>query len=66
MGNGPTALIWSSEHGHEKVVRMLFGRGANPNAQGRRYGDALLDASASGHEKMVQMRLKKASKKRKL
>ena len=53
--NGRTALIWASEYGHEKVVQMLVDLGADVNAQGGEYGNALCAASAAGHEKIVQI-----------
>lgn len=44
--NGRTALIWASECGHEKVVRILLDAGADVNAQGGEYASALQAASA--------------------
>jgi ankyrin repeat protein len=52
-----TALIWGSEFGHEKVVEMLLDIGADVNAQGGDFGNALQAASGGGHEKIVQMLL---------
>jgi len=37
------------------VVQMLKDAGANVNAQGGEYGNALQAASMGGHEKVVQM-----------
>ncbi|KAN0072724.1 ankyrin repeat domain-containing protein 50-like protein 3 [Elaphomyces granulatus] len=54
---GRTALIWASEFCHGKTVQMLLDRGADANAQGGGYGNALQAASRSGHEKIVQMLL---------
>ncbi|EXJ53290.1 uncharacterized protein A1O5_13470, partial [Cladophialophora psammophila CBS 110553] len=47
--------IWASEYGHEKVVQTLLDRGADFNAQGGLYGNALQAASEGGHEKVVQL-----------
>jgi ankyrin repeat protein len=52
---GRTGLIWASELGHEKVVQMLMDAGADVNAQGGKYGNALQAASFEGYEKVVQM-----------
>ncbi|KAG9640651.1 hypothetical protein KCU64_g12876, partial [Aureobasidium melanogenum] len=46
-----------SAGGHDKIVQMLLDSGADVNAQGGEYGNALQAASAGGHEKMVQMLL---------
>ncbi len=48
------ALYWSALEGHDKVVQMLLDRGAEVNAQGGRYGNALQAASFGGHDKVVQ------------
>jgi hypothetical protein len=56
-GDGRTALIWASECGHRTVVQMLVDAGADVNAQGGLYGNALQAASSGGHEKVVQMLL---------
>jgi Ankyrin repeat len=42
---GRTALIWESRSGHEKIVHMLLERGAEVNAPGGSYGNALYVAS---------------------
>ena len=47
----------ASFRGHEKVVQILLDKGADINAQGGRYGNALQAASYGGHEKEVQMLL---------
>jgi ankyrin repeat protein len=41
--------------GHEEVVRLLLDKGAEVNAQGGRYGNALQAASDRGHEEVVKM-----------
>ena len=50
---GRTALIWASEHGYEKVVQTLLERGADANAQGGEFRNALQAASVRGHEKVI-------------
>jgi ankyrin repeat protein len=37
------------------VVRLLLDKGAEVNAQGGRYGNALQAASDGGHEEVVKM-----------
>ncbi len=44
-----------------KVVQMLLDKGADVNAQGGDFGDALQAASCEGHEKVVQMLLDKGA-----
>jgi ankyrin repeat protein len=48
---GRTALYWASDMGHDKVVEMLLERGANINALGGYYGNALQAASARGNKR---------------
>jgi ankyrin repeat domain-containing protein 50 len=55
--SGQTALILGSQFGYEKVVQMLLDQGAEANAQGGHYGNALQAVSAGGREKVVQMLL---------
>jgi ankyrin repeat protein len=43
--------------GHEKIVQILVDAGANVNAEGGFYGNALQAASYGGHEKVVQVLL---------
>ncbi|KAK5943798.1 hypothetical protein PMZ80_003079 [Knufia obscura] len=59
---GRTALVWACEFGYEKVVQILLDQGADVNAQGGKYGNALQAASQRGHEKVVQMLLKQGAK----
>ena len=40
--------------GHEEVVEHLLGAGANINAQGGEYGNALQAASFKGYEEVVE------------
>jgi hypothetical protein len=53
--DGRTGLIWASGCGHETVAKMLIEAGADVNAQGEYYGNALQAASEGGHEKVVRM-----------
>jgi ankyrin repeat protein len=41
--------------GHEKVVKLLLSKGANVNAQGGEYGNALYAALEEGHEQVVKL-----------
>ncbi|ERF68928.1 hypothetical protein EPUS_09418 [Endocarpon pusillum Z07020] len=62
--DGNTALMWALLKGHEKMVQMvqmLLEKGAEVNAQGGKYGNALQAASNRGHEKVVQMLLDKGA-----
>jgi ankyrin repeat protein len=58
---GRTALYWASDMGHDKVVEMLLERGADINAHGGHYGNALQAASAGGNDKVVQVLLDKGA-----
>ncbi|KAF2652098.1 hypothetical protein K491DRAFT_695923, partial [Lophiostoma macrostomum CBS 122681] len=40
---------------HEQVVKMLLDKGAEVNAQGGRYGNALQAALSIGNEQVVKM-----------
>jgi len=48
-------LYQASEFGHEEVVRLLLGSGANASAQGGQYYTALQAASRIPHVKIVQL-----------
>jgi ankyrin repeat protein len=54
-----TGFTFVFTRGHGKVVRILLDKGADVNAQGGRYGNALRAASEGGHEKVVKMLLDK-------
>jgi ankyrin repeat protein len=47
--------------GHEQVVKLLLDKGADVNAQGGRYGNALYAASLGGHEQVVKLLLDKGA-----
>lgn len=54
---GTYPIISASHNGYEKVVQVLLEKGAEVNAQGGEYGNALQAASWGGHEKIVQLLL---------
>jgi ankyrin repeat protein len=58
---GRTALYWASDMGHDKVVEMLLERGADINALGGYYGNALQAASARGNDKVVEILLERSA-----
>ncbi|KAF1937515.1 HET-domain-containing protein, partial [Clathrospora elynae] len=45
---GESALCWAVQNGWETVVKLLLDKGADVNAQGGRYGNALQAASGRG------------------
>jgi ankyrin repeat protein len=56
-GTGTYPVISASLNGYEKVVLLLLEKGAEVNAQGGHYGNALQAASVRGHDKTVQLLL---------
>ncbi|OQE32554.1 hypothetical protein PENFLA_c001G04688 [Penicillium flavigenum] len=52
-------VMWASLNGHDRIVELLLERGADANAQGRRYGNALQAACSGGHDKIAQMLLER-------
>jgi hypothetical protein len=55
--NRASPLYFASLNGLGVAVQTLLGNGADVNAQGGEYGNALQAASAESHEKIVQMLL---------
>ena len=43
------------------MMQMLLDKGANVNAQGERYGNALQAALVGGHDQVIQMLLDKGA-----
>lgn len=56
-GTGTYPLIWASWYGHYGVVHLILNHGADVNAMGGIYGNALQAACFRGHEKIAQMLL---------
>ncbi|CAG5179642.1 uncharacterized protein ALTATR162_LOCUS9388 [Alternaria atra] len=54
-------LLLAAENGHKQVVKLLVDKGADVNAQGGRYGNALYAASYRGHEAVVRQLLDKGA-----
>jgi hypothetical protein len=54
-------LLVALEQGQEKVVSMLIEAGADVNAQGGHYGNALQAASWDGQEKVVSMLIERGA-----
>jgi ankyrin repeat protein len=58
---GTKPLIWSSWNGYDNIVQILLEHGADINAQGGDYGNALQAASTEGHDKIVQKLLERGA-----
>jgi hypothetical protein len=56
-----TPLYYAALLGFSTVTRLLLDEGADINAQGGHYGNALQAASAGGHEQVVKMLLDKGA-----
>jgi hypothetical protein len=50
-------VIWASLNGHDRTVELLLEQGADANAQGGFFGNALQAACDGGHDKIAQMLL---------
>jgi ankyrin repeat protein len=57
LRGGVTPLYWAAELGYTEVLQVLISKGADFNARGGLYGNALQAASREGHEKVVQLLL---------
>ncbi|KAH6853156.1 hypothetical protein B0I37DRAFT_301466, partial [Chaetomium sp. MPI-CAGE-AT-0009] len=51
----------ASLEGHGEIVQLLLDKGADANAQGGLYGNALQAASCTGHGEIVQLLLHKGA-----
>ncbi|KAF2686652.1 hypothetical protein K458DRAFT_297429 [Lentithecium fluviatile CBS 122367] len=58
---GLHALPVEDDVGHQTVVQILLGKGAEVNTQGGDYGNALQAASSEGHEAVVKVLLEKGA-----
>ena len=58
---GQTPLLLAAESGYDAVVKLLLDKGADINAQGGEYGNALQAASHRGHERVVKLLLDKGA-----
>ncbi|KAJ7799349.1 ankyrin repeat-containing domain protein [Mycena olivaceomarginata] len=54
-------LTVAAYYGHQKICQLLLNKGADVNAQGRIYGNALQAAACQGHDKIVQVFLDKGA-----
>jgi ankyrin repeat protein len=59
--DGEGSLMYAVEHGHCAMAELLLDKGADVDAQGGRYGNALQAASSRGHEAMVKLLLGKGA-----
>ena len=50
-----------SSDGHEVIANLLLEKGADVNAQGGLYGNALQAASSCGHEVILNLLLEKGA-----
>jgi hypothetical protein len=55
--DGQGSLMYAVKHGHCAMTELLLDKGADLNAQGGHYGNALQAASFGGHEAVVQLLL---------
>ncbi|KAJ7852910.1 hypothetical protein B0H14DRAFT_3136992 [Mycena olivaceomarginata] len=54
-------LTVAAYYGHQKICKLLLDKGADVNAQGGYYGNALHIAAYRGHDKIVQVLLDKGA-----
>ncbi|KAJ7818834.1 vegetative incompatibility protein HET-E-1 [Mycena olivaceomarginata] len=54
-------LTVAAYYGHQKICQLLLNKGADVNAQGGKYGNALQAAASRGHDKIVQVLLDKGA-----
>jgi hypothetical protein len=59
--NGESSLMYAVKHGHCAMAESLLDRGADVNAQGGSYGNALQAASLRGHKQTVKLLLDKGA-----
>ena len=52
-----TALPYAAERGHEEVIRLLFGKGANTDDQDKNGLTALHGSAQAGHIEVVRLLL---------
>jgi ankyrin repeat protein len=58
---GRTSLYLAAEYGHSGAVKLLLDKGADVNAHGGYYNNALQAASLRGHEAIVKLLLDKGA-----
>ncbi|KAJ5653328.1 hypothetical protein N7490_000331 [Penicillium lividum] len=58
---GTYPVIWASLNGHDGIVKLLLERGADVNAQGGYYGNALQAACYQGYDTLAQMLLERGA-----
>ena len=49
------------QRNHDETVQMLLDNGADVNAKGGYFGNALLAASTQGHDRVVELLLRKGA-----
>ncbi|KAJ7795329.1 ankyrin repeat-containing domain protein [Mycena olivaceomarginata] len=54
-------LTVAAYYSYQKICELLLNKGADVNAQGGRYGNALQAAASQGHDKIVQVLLDKGA-----